>query len=75
MNKHLEEKLDDVADTIYGKAMVAYLEEQINHIDTCKGIKSLEEALGREIAVEYIKKIINRITPVKSKEKTESEYE
>ncbi len=75
MNKQLEEKLDEVADTIYGKAMVAYLKDQIKQIDTCKGVKTLEEALGRKIAVEYIEKSINRITPVDSKEETTSEYE
>ncbi len=75
MNKQLEEKLDEMAGTIYGKAMIDYLTDQVKQIDTCKGIKSLEDALGREIAVAYIKKIINRITPVDSKEATEDEYE
>jgi hypothetical protein len=75
MNKEqLEQKLEEMAGTIYGKAMIAYLQEIINEIDTIRDAPTLQEVRGREIACKKMEKIINRLQPQESKE-MQSEYE
>ncbi len=75
MNKEqLEQKLEEMAGTIYGKAMIAYLQEIINEIDTIRDAPTLQEVRGREIACKKMEKIINRLQPQEVRER-QSEYE
>ncbi len=76
MNKEqMEEKLDEMSDTIYGKVMRAYLEECVNDIDSVRGVRTLSEVLGRSIACKKMEKIINRLTPEAKSDGKKSEYE
>jgi hypothetical protein len=71
--KYIEEKLDEMQDTIYGKAMIAYLEAIVNEIDTVRDAPTLQETRGREIACRKIEKIIQRLQKVESVKK-QAEY-
>jgi hypothetical protein len=73
--KYIEEKLDEIASGVYGKAMIAYLQEQVREIDSVRGVKTLSEVLGREIACKKMEKIINRLTPSQGENNTHLEYE
>ncbi len=72
--KNYEEKLDEMRGTIYAKAMIAYLKEQISSIDTVRNAPTLQEVRGREIACKKMEKIINRLQVVEETTK-QSEYE
>ncbi len=72
--KNYEEKLDEMKNTIYAKAMIAYLKEQISIIDTVRDAPTLQETRGREIACRKMEKIINRLQPIEETTK-KAEYE
>ncbi len=71
----LDEYLDKMSNSIYGKAMVQYLEQQIDSIDSVKDIDTFEEAIGRKIAIKYFIKTRNRILKSEEQEHNFSEYE
>lgn len=76
MNKeNIEEKLDEMQDTIYAKAVIAYLQGIIRETDSVRGVKTLSEVLGREIACKKLEKIILRLTSIKKNTNNPSEYE
>lgn len=52
-----KELLEAINTSPYGRALKEYLDEELARIDTVKGISSLDEALGREKAVDIINKI------------------
>lgn len=51
--------LEEMKDSPYAKALSAFVQEEIDKINTVKGIKTLEEALGKEYAVNLLEKMFN----------------
>lgn len=66
--------LEELPKTAYGKALAAYLDDELSSIDTVAGAKNakLEELIGRELAVDLINKIfyfLGRRNPQVAKKK------
>lgn len=60
MSKEERQKLlAELSRTNMGRALQDLIEEELSKIDTVKGVKSLEEALGRELATESLERIFS----------------
>ena len=57
MQESLKDILKQLPQTNYGMALKAYLLQEMDLFDTVDGIKTFEEARGRQLAKEMIKKI------------------
>jgi len=68
------EILNGISTTQYGRALQEYLEEELNKIDTVVGVKSLEEVIGRQHAVDLIKKIFAFTKEQKVDTKSKNQY-
>lgn len=51
--------LEDLGKTPYGKALQEFLLEELKNIDTVKGVKTLDEIIGRQIALEVVNKLFS----------------
>ncbi len=73
--KQRDEYLDKMTETIYSKCLIDYLEELIKEIDSVDGVLKLEDAIGKQIAKKYMKRVCGRIKPSEDNEENFSEYE
>ncbi len=76
-NDKLQEQLDKLASGNYGKVMRQYLKQVINEMDTARGARDagIEQFVGRELAIEYLEKIVRRLTPDEEVDDVLNEYE
>lgn len=76
-NEKLQEQLDKLASGMYGKVMRQYLNNVIDEMNTVRGARDagIEEVVGRELAIEYLEKVVRRITPAEETENVFNEYE
>ena len=51
--------LQDFKESPYAIALSAYLEDEMKKIESVKGVKSLDEALGKQYAIELLEKLFN----------------
>jgi hypothetical protein len=65
--------LEDLGKSPYSRAIQDFLDDELANIDTVRGVKSLEESLGREIALNLVERLFSfmkRPNPQRSKNKT-----
>lgn len=55
MKESTKELLEQLGKSHFGKALTEFLEEEINKLDTVMGVKTIEETIGRQKAVEILK--------------------
>lgn len=67
MNKELKEKIiENIAKSSEsGPAVRETIQEKIAEVDTLQGADTLEEVLGRQIAINKLKEIMKVFTPQK----------
>tara|TARA_Y100000310_G_C20309073_1_gene635369 strand:- start:118 stop:354 length:237 start_codon:yes stop_codon:yes gene_type:complete len=77
MTKDQQDKLEQLAKSAFSEPLLEYIAEERKKLDTVKGVKSIEESMAREKAVEILDEIFRFITlksrPVEE-EKGKNEY-
>jgi len=71
----LEAYIEKLSDSIYGQVIRQVLKKEMDRLDTVMGVRSLEESLGREIAIRHMQSVLNRLVPSDDKKEKMSEYE
>ena len=69
-----DQKLEELAKSIYGKVLLDYIEEIKNEIDSVEGANTVKEIIGRQEAIKKLDKIFRFLTAKreeKSKEKNQ----
>lgn len=66
--------LEELGKNNHGRALRAYLEDELRKIDTVKGVTTLDEALAREKAVLIIEKLFAFMDVSRTPEKKKVVY-
>lgn len=67
--------LEDLGRTNFGQALRELLRQELDKLDTVKGVTSLEEALGREKAVKTIEQVFSFLDGKPGVDKTKNQYQ
>jgi hypothetical protein len=66
--------LEQLPSTSYGRALFEYLEEEYKTIESVKGVKTLEQAIGKQIAIETLEKLFAVCRPTPETKKGKNQY-
>lgn len=70
-----KKSLSEMKNTPYGRALMAYLDEELLELRDITKTKSWEETLGRKFAVETIKKLFAFISQDVNPKKEKTRYD
>ena len=66
--------IKELKDNHFGIALKEYLKEEYRKIDTVKGVKTLEESRGREIALEVLDRLFKFLDNEEVKKVVKNNY-
>lgn len=72
--KEMNKILDHVKDSSVGDAIIEYVNKMISELDSVNGVSSVEEVIGRQEAINKLKRLKNRVSKDKEKREEGSQY-
>ena len=74
--KEKNKRLEDLAKSGYGEALLEYIQENISEMKDISTVKTFEEMVGRQEAVKMLKSIFRFLDKKREKkgEKTKNQY-
>ena len=67
--------LAEIKNSPFGRVLAIYLEEEIGKIESVKGVKTLDEALGKQYALNLVEKLFNFLNRKEVSSLTKDQYE